>query len=202
MEEDEAQRRVRVEEKRRKRMEEQYERAIAVLTPVIREHVKKYKSASPEERQAAKLRVRIESESSRGPARVPSRVTSPEKQERIVDKLDSDIETAKSDSSKGKEKEIGKPKTGIEIIRQNRNRRSGSTDKIPTEKARSASPQRQIIEVAKPDDSKSVTTPTDGHARGRADRRTDYTAATATITSLSELVTETTAAASGDGVDT
>merc|ERR1739844_720389 len=32
-------------------MEEQYEMAIQALTPVIREHVKKYKSASPEKRQ-------------------------------------------------------------------------------------------------------------------------------------------------------
>jgi len=188
MEEDEAQRRARVEEKRRMRMEEQYERAIAVLTPVIREHVKKYKSASPEERQAVKLRVRIESESSKDSARVASR----EKQERIVDKSNSKIETANSDSSKENENEIGKPMTGIEIIRQNRNRRSGSTDKTPIEKARSASPQRQIIEDAKPDDGKSVTTPTDGRTRGSADGPTEYTAATATITTLSELVTETT----------
>jgi len=51
MEEDEMQRRARVEEMRRRRMEEQYEMAIQALTPVIREHVKKYKSASPEKRQ-------------------------------------------------------------------------------------------------------------------------------------------------------
>jgi len=37
-----------IQDLRRKKLEEQYEVAIRTLTPVIREHVKKIKSASPE----------------------------------------------------------------------------------------------------------------------------------------------------------
>jgi len=38
-------------------LEEQYEFAIRALTPVIREHVRKYKSASPEKKITAKLKI-------------------------------------------------------------------------------------------------------------------------------------------------
>lgn len=108
MEED-GQRRVRIEEKRRSKMEEQYELAIRALTPVIREHVKKYKSASPEKRRIKYENLKFAVEK----AVLPN----PEKWGEEVEKWKNEISRSRSPPLGRREKDDEKPREPTEVTK-------------------------------------------------------------------------------------